>query len=382
MLLTRNFPPLRGGMERLLHALAGELAGRFALDLVGPAGCEAHASGARSVRSVPLKPVWKFLLGSLVAAWTVARRYRPAVILCGSGVMAPAAWVVARACRIPFVVYLHGLDIVTPHLLYQGVFLPAIRRADAVIVNSGPTAVLAGKAGVQRERIHIVHPGVTAVRPVMPADCVAWRTRHHLAGPVLLSVGRITERKGLAPFLRDCLPALVAVEPGLTLVVVGGEATLALGRTGASCLLPELKAQVARLGLEAHVRWLGEVAEAELQLAYASSNVLVFPVQELPGDVEGFGMVALEAAASGLPTVAFGVGGVPDAVDPARSGTLVTPGDAPAFVDAVLAHLHGRRAAINAQSCRAFADRFCWASRGEALAAALSSVIRPGRARA
>ena len=96
----------------------------------------------------------------------------------------------------------------------------------------------------------------------------------------------------------------------------------------------------------------------------------MFPVRDMPGDVEGFGMVAIEAAAHGLPTVAFDVGGVADAVADGVSGRLVRSGDEEAFAAAVLAELAqagtGRR-----ERARAFATSFSWERFGREVADAV-----------
>jgi phosphatidylinositol alpha-1,6-mannosyltransferase len=97
----------------------------------------------------------------------------------------------------------------------------------------------------------------------------------------------------------------------------------------------------------------------------------VFPVLDLPGDVEGFGMVALEAAAHGVPTVAFAVGGVPDAVADGRTGVLVAPGDYAALAAATLAQLDASNAADVAGQCRDFARGLDWAVFGARLRALL-----------
>jgi phosphatidylinositol alpha-1,6-mannosyltransferase len=115
---------------------------------------------------------------------------------------------------------------------------------------------------------------------------------------------------------------------------------------------------------------LGAVSEEDLRGAYDASTVHVFPVRDIPGDVEGFGMVAIESAAQGLPTVAFDCGGVPDAVADGISGRLVKAGDYAAFAAAVIDVSRAGRETFDVP-CRRFAAGFEWTSFGEKMRAIL-----------
>jgi len=120
-------------------------------------------------------------------------------------------------------------------------------------------------------------------------------------------------------------------------------------------------------GVEKNLRFLGRCDEATLGAAYQAANLHVFPVLELPGDVEGFGMVALESAAYGLPTVAFAVGGVSDAVREGRTGTLVASGDYGRLGEAVIRQLAQTRDGLATAICRDFAAGKAWPVFGERL---------------
>jgi len=130
-------------------------------------------------------------------------------------------------------------------------------------------------------------------------------------------------------------------------------------------------------GLAANLRFLGVITDRErLASIYAAADVHVFPVRTLPGDPEGFGMVAVEAAAHGLPTVAFATGGVVDAVAEGKSGHLVKPDNYDDFADAVVQTLAARGAMRN--DCTAFAQRFAWPVFGERVMSLLcNSAERP-----
>ncbi|MEQ8661243.1 MAG: glycosyltransferase family 4 protein, partial [Gammaproteobacteria bacterium] len=327
LVVSRNLPPLTGGMERLGQHLLSALAETWSVEVVGPPGAAAHLPATIRVHACRAAGAAPYLLEAALRAPCCALRRRPALVLATSGLTAPLARAAALAARAPYLVCVHGLDLVTRHPVYRGLFLPAIRGARCVVANSANTARLAASHGVPVARVHVVHPGVDT--DVAAHDGADFRARRGLADAcILLAVGRYAARKGLPEFIEHALPALVAADPRYVLVVIGDTASQSVRREGG--VAERLAAAVARSGLGDHVRLLGALPDAELGAAYSAADVHVFPVIPVAGDVEGFGMVAVEAAAHGLWTVAFDEGGVVDAVADGTSGTLVAGGDYPA----------------------------------------------------
>lgn len=378
LLVTRNLPPLLGGMERLNWHMAAQLAERAEVRVIGPSGCAALAPPGVEVQEVPLQPLPRFLLTARRAARSVARAWRPHWVLAGSGLTAPAARSAARCCDAAVAVYVHGLDVAVRHPLYRALWHSAIRRADRVIANSRATAARCAHIGVAAERLGIVHPGVewppvaastvTLGSASAPADNV--RQRLNLGRrPLLLSVGRLTRRKGLREFVTQALPCIVAAQPEVLLLIVGDAPRQSLHATAQS---PDsIRSAAEAVGVADNIRFLGAIHDdIELSHVYAAATVHVFPVRSLPGDPEGFGMVAIEAAAHGLPTVAFATGGVNDAVAEGRSGWLIAPGDYAAFSATTVEALSGH-AALRAP-CIEFAAGFSWSVFGQKLAELLA----------
>jgi len=362
LLTTRNLPPLQGGMERLNAHLAQALGAEFTLYLCGPNGVDGKALGARRSIAAPNLGLAGFLLTNFVATLWMAIRYRPQLVLAGSGLTAPAAWCAARLCGARSAAYLHGLDIVVDNALYRRLWLPFIRRLDACLANSRSTAAHAESAGVIKDRITILAPGVEW--PALPGlDATTFRARHALGdGPLLLSLGRLTARKGLAEFVERVLPSLRAAVPDLQLIIIGREPAEALKHGQGE--RARIEAAAKRHGLQTAVRLLGGLSDDEVVGAMLASRALVFPVLDLPGDSEGFGMVAVESAAQGLPTVAFRVGGVGDAVADGVSGDLLAPADYAGLAQALLRRLAQAADPQTRAACQQFAAGFAWSEFG------------------
>lgn len=364
LLVTRNLPPLVGGMERLNWHLAQELSRHAEVRVIGPSGAGARAPAGITVDEVLLQPLWLFLLRAQTRALHHARCWKPDWVVAGSGLTAPIAWFAARIAGVRSAVYVHGLDLAVRHPVYRALWLPVLRRMDRVIANSHPTAALAECVGIKAARIGIVHPGVVLPTTLPDRDGVArFRADHGLGDrPLLLSVGRLSERKGLREFVIESLPRIAALRPDVLLLIVGDapkDALYARAQTPDS-----IHAAAAQAGVTGHVKFLGVISDPEqLGVIYCAADVHVFPVREIPGDPEGFGMVAVEAAAYGLPTVAFATGGVTDAVAEGESGRLVAPGDYAGFAMAAVGLLDAGHTLQPA--CIRFAERFAWPRFGE-----------------
>ncbi len=374
LLITRNLPPLRGGMERLNLHMVRSLMEWSDLTLIGPSGCRSYLPDGLEIFEVPARPLWRFLLSARRAVVRVYSRHFD-LVLAGSGLAAPLARKAAKHSNASSIAYVHGLDLVVSHPLYRLFWLPHLRRLDLALANSRNTANLAAQRGVARGQIQVIHPGVS-LPAGSPETGRGFRNRYQLGQrPVLLSVGRLTPRKGLSEFIGHSMVEVRAKYPEAVLVVIGDEAPDALSGSGQGSGA-SLRKLAAELGIGDALLMTGPCDDATLAQAYFAADVHVFPVREVPGDVEGFGMVAIEAAAHGLPTVAFAVGGVPDAVRTGHSGYLVEPGNYQEFAGRVCEILGSKGKTEWAQTARNFAEGFTWDIFAIRLSAALSADYR------
>lgn len=173
---------------------------------------------------------------------------------------------------------------------------------------------LAGVLGPVRDRLVQLPPGVDTAAFSPAADGAAVRRQYGLGDrPVVVCVSRLVPRKGQDMLLR-VLPELRRRHPGTVLLLVGGGPDA--GR---------LHRLAARLRVADAVTWAGAVPARDLPGCYAAGDVFAMPCRTRRGglDVEGLGIVFLEASATGVPVVAGRSGGAPDAVRDGDTGTVV-----------------------------------------------------------
>jgi phosphatidylinositol alpha-1,6-mannosyltransferase len=134
--------------------------------------------------------------------------------------------------------------------------------------------------------------------------------------PVVVCVSRLVRRKGQDTLIR-ALPRILAAEPDTVLLVVGG-----------GPYEQDLRRLARETGVAGSVRFTGAVPWAELPAHYGAGDVFAMPCRTRRGglDVEGLGIVYLEASATGLPVVAGDSGGAPDAVLDGETGWVVRGG--------------------------------------------------------
>jgi glycosyltransferase involved in cell wall biosynthesis len=218
-----------------------------------------------------------------------------------------AAAHVARMLELPLVISARGSDInlIGDVAFARSRMLEVARQAEALIAVSSALADRMAALGMPSERIHVLRNGVdTALfHPMERAHA-----RSELAlpdGPLVLGVGNLVPEKRF-----DLLIHAIAGLPHARLLIVG-EGRLR-GYLGA------LAARVA----PARVMFHANMAQSQLRMAYAASNVL-----GLPSAREGWPNVLLESIACGTPVVAAGVGGVPEMLRPGAPGIIVDGAD-------------------------------------------------------
>ncbi len=319
LVVTNDFPPRQGGIQTFVAALLERRPPESVVVLASrSAGWERYDA------ALPY-PVVRRPTGMLLptpatarAAADLARRHGCAAAFFGAA--APLG-LVAPALRSAGVAHLVGAT----HGHETGwVALPGARQLmqriagelDVVTYISEYTRARLAPALSSRTRMAQLSPGVDVDRFRPGGDGSAVRRRYGLGeAPVVACVSRLVARKGQDVLVAGW-PQVLARHPGARLLLVGG------GPDEAS-----LRRAVTALGLGESVVLTGPVPLEDLPAHYAAADVFAMPCRTRRAglDVEGLGMVFLEASACGLPVVAGTSGGAPETVQEGVTGHVVDP---------------------------------------------------------
>ncbi|WP_263831612.1 glycosyltransferase family 4 protein, partial [Salinibacter sp.] len=317
------------------------------------------------------------------AGWQIARAARQSavdVVLFSSMVTASLAVPLRGLLRrhgVRTAAIVHGLDVTTPFPPYQW-FVPTVFGAlDAVLPVSRATRQACLDRGASADQLRVVPNGTDTDRFEAPADRATARRALGASveasppspppdGLLLCSVGRQVERKGTAWFVDTVMPRL----PADVHYWVAGDGPE----------LDTIEAAVARHDLAPRVRLLGRVPNDTLGALYRGADLFLMPNVPVEDDMEGFGIVLLEAGQCGTPAVAARLEGIQDVIADGVNGHLVAPQSPDAFVDAIAAYRNDPEA-LDAAAQRALhytEGTFGWPAVADTYLSVLRALWRQG----
>ena len=323
---SRDFPPQSGGIAQVAYRLSAALA-RLGHDV------EAHATPDGTLPEPPPEAPFvmrAFTPNALAAAFRdYLARGRPDLVVAVHWKAARGSGSLCRKLGIPLLVVVHGKEVSERRgWLRRRRLGRVLRAAQRVICVSRFTASTAVEGfGLPEERVRMIPLGLDVER-YGPADPPAgFRDRYGLgAGPVLLTVGRVVERKGHDMVIR-ALPRVAAAHPDVKYVVCGG---------GSPGELDRLRALAEAEGVEDRVVFAGHVPEEDLRGLSRPCGGCVTPSPRRAGGApDRFGITYLEAGACARPVIGGREAGVVDAVVDGETGYLVDPRDPAAIADAI-----------------------------------------------
>ncbi len=369
LLVTIDFPPMIGGVANYWANLNKNLPSEdivvLAPEYDGSHGFDIHQNYLIYRKNLisKIKWLWPKWLPLLYFMYRLIKAEKVERVIVGQILpVGTAAYILHKFLKFDYIVSAHGMDVKTPEVgsrKYK-IMKKVLNKACHVISNSQFTKGAIEKLGVPAKKISIVYPcpNIQAIEidPVLQEDIVK---QYDLEDKkVLLTVGRLVERKGHDRVIQS-LVKVVQRFPDLRYIIIGKGSNLS-----------NLKYLVKRLRLKKHVIFLERVDDDELQIFYDLANVFIMTSRELScGDVEGFGIVYLEANNFKKPVIAGRTGGAIEAVEHEVNGLLVNPDDFRHIAKAITKLFKHRDYAqqLGEKGFERNQNRFCWPVQAEKL---------------
>jgi len=330
-LVTLDYPPERGGVARYLGNLV--LASNGAIDVFVPEAHQTsgpgHVEQARLLNTSPAPPqrggvfTWMPWRPAISFIRSLKKKGYDRVLVSHALPFGTAAWIARMTGGPEYSVLFHGLDLrlALGSKRKSWILRRVLRKAKSVIANSEFTAK---EIRTFEPTVHpvAITPGVESMP--LPDRILARRELKVRNDEfIILSVARLVPRKGID----QLIAALIRLPANTRLVVVGdGE--------------DRRRLEALTALVEDRVTFVPHATDEERNAWYAAADVFALPVRETADDVEGFGIVFLEASLAGLPIVAGKSGGVAEAVVDGETGLSVDPTDVDAIADVLNRLIH------------------------------------------
>lgn len=329
LLVTGDFPPIKGGISTLFYELWKKIPSESSL-VVTPKfqgnrefDRQQKFKIVRTIRS----PRYLRPLILAIASIILIQRENIKAILCGEVMTAGLS---GYLCKILFsrkyFVYFHGSEFRKYKGLWLLLIFSIVKNADKIIVNSFfSKRECLRNLNISEQKITILTPGVDTLRFHPELDNSNIIKRHNLKNKrILLTVARLEENKGIDKMIK-LLPRIRQRFPEVIYLIVGKGCKERYLRDLASKVSPE------------GIIFASEVSDGDLPRYYAAADIFILLTQEVPrrGFIEGFGIVFLEASACEKPIVSGRTGGAVEAVVDMQTGLLVDVSNDEEIIEAV-----------------------------------------------
>lgn len=327
LLISEIFPPIHGGSGRWFWELYSRLP-REEYFIVAGKSAETEAfdnTHDLTIQRINLSsPSWGIKSKTGLAFYwktfwqlkKIIKKNNISQIHCGrclpEGVM---GWLLHLFTGIPFICYVHGEDVETASTSRELSWLvkKVLNKANHLICNSKNTAnILLTSWSAPEDRLVVLNPGCDTTK-FIPAeynqsirDSLGWGDKK-----VILTVGRLQKRKGHDKMI-EALPRIKETHPDILYAIVGSGDEL-----------NALKKQVSDLSLENNVIFHSEINDQEMIQCYQQCDVFILPNRTVGNDIEGFGMVLVEAQACGKPVIAGDSGGTAETMKIGETGIII-----------------------------------------------------------
>jgi len=328
LFITHKFPPGIGGMEKQSYELIN--------------GLRKHAKVYTIIQSPTESKLIFFLKLQRRVKNMLSLHQDITAIHCNDSVMASACIWIKEKYSIPVTATFHGLDIVFPNVLFQKYIVPKLRNLDRVFAVSTATRVECIKRGFRKDQVVEICNGVGHELSTLRIESdfeARFQSEYgfNLKGKkILLSIGRSVQRKGFSWFAKNVMPLLPS---DVHYLIVGPRSNTKSIMNRVLQLLPrKIKSHIELfLGHPSDDKELdlvlsdpthrsfhmGVMPSENLRQLTSYASLLLMPNVQVDGDMEGFGLVGLEANLCGTYVAAAELEGITSAINHNKNGVLI-----------------------------------------------------------
>lgn len=314
LFISRKYPPSVGGMQTYTKNLLDNLRTYYKVDAILLSRGQVHL-------------LW-FLPYAIIKSVFLSAKNGYDVFYMGDALLAPIGLILKNIFKGKAIVTVHGLDITYPNAVYQSFIPKAVCGYDKVICVSRNTMEECKTRGISPSICSFIPNGMNPDEyylDIPRSGCISELEKAlnmRLGGrKIILTAGRLMKRKGIDLFLDKTFP------------ILGNNFIYFI--CGKGPLKERIGKVIKERSLSDRVFILNEVSQGLLKLLYNCADVFVMPNRRIKDDVEGFGIVAIEAASCGAPVVANNVDGINEAVLDGKTGWLVEDNNTEKFLEKI-----------------------------------------------
>ncbi len=293
LFITRKYPPVVGGMEKYSYELYTYLSKHFNTNLI---------ANRKTQKWFPF-----FFIYATIKSLLIMHKYDYFYI--GDPVLSPLGYLIKILSRKPVFLTVYGLDLTYKNFIYRNINLTLARKLDKIICISKNTKDIALKNGFENSKLKIINIGIDYENfnmDVMSKE--KWTKKYNINTnqKILITVGRLVKRKGVNWFIKNILnnPEL----QNYHYYIIGN------GK-----IKEKIISNIKRFNLKKNITILTNIDDFNRNSFYAHSDLFIMPNIKVKNDLEGFGIVAIEAGAFGLPVFTSAIEGISDAIIPGKT---------------------------------------------------------------
>lgn len=311
LFITRNYPPKVGGLEAYSYNLIKEFDSNF--------GTYKLVLSRSNLHLLWFLPYCFFR--ALYIAWHKEVKY---IHLCDA-LLSPIGLLLKIFTQAKISISVVGLDITFHNFIYQRIVPWCVSKMDIVVCISHATRDECIARGISPDKCSVIPVGIRSEEAYI--DLTQSELRRNLEQLfnltlddklLLVTVGRLVKRKGVAWFVDNVIPELT--EDFLYFIVGEGPE------------YEKIEGLIRAKHLSNRVFLLGKLSDQQRNVVLNASDIFIMPNITVDGDIEGFGIVMLEAGSVGLPVIASNIQGIRDAVIDGQTGYLVEEGNPGDFI--------------------------------------------------